>query len=318
MYEQLHLSEIPVIECNLECGNGKCYVLNNAPTCECYYESFPDKDGTNCEPFLIASDDWLPDNFLEDLTPGKKQFTTSATITSITEPKFISSDVISSELLCKTALVDCTNGTCNLKSGQPTCDCNENFTFDAVLKACISISMDTPICPLQCLDGRCIFDFMGDPICECDDGFILSELKYCLFDCPLDCANGECKFDFMGNPICFCNEGFALNKENKCEFICPLDCANGECVYDFTESPICSCNGGFSINEAGECEFICPLECVNGECKYDFMGSPTCLCDEGFLLNELKKCEFICPLECLNGKCQFEDIESSFCSCDEG
>ena len=77
-----------------------------------------------------------------------------------------------------------------------------------------------------------------------DEGYSLDESNNCTLNCPLDCADGECEFDYVGNSFCACNKGFALGSNSKCEFICPLDCQNGECKYDFMGNPICACNKG--------------------------------------------------------------------------
>ena len=87
----------------------------------------------------------------------------------------------------------------------------------------------SPSCGLRCDNGKCVFDFMGNPTCECDEGYELknsecdgskiqflqlfyyytlmifsffshfeSQAKSGSPNCPLTCENGRCIFDFMG------------------------------------------------------------------------------------------------------------------------
>ena len=68
----------------------------------------------------------------------------------------------------------------------------------------------TPSCGLACNNGRCVFDFIGDPTCECDVGFELknseckakaSATKPKIPACDLSCINGRCVFDFMASGL---------------------------------------------------------------------------------------------------------------------
>jgi hypothetical protein len=207
------------------------------------------------------------------------------------------------------------------------CECNESYQYNAENYTCISknsksskkplwpraeddenVDSGIPACGLPCENGRCTFDFMGNPTCTCEEGFSFkSEENTCensgIPACDLDCSNGRCTFDFMGNPTCTCNEGYTFQSDLKiCSLDCGLDCSNGKCgSYDFMGNPSCECDDGFDYNNDDKiCVnsgiLVCALPCENGRCTFDFMGNPTCTCEEGFFFNsEEKTCDSEIP-----------------------
>ncbi len=89
----------------------------------------------------------------------------------------------------------------------------------------------------------------------------------------IECINGRCAIDTMGNPICSCFDGW---KGVTCETpsCSEVDCGtNGTCIIGAEGVPICDCEGGWTgvnCEEQDLCFNVsCPATgvCIEGECS---------------------------------------------------
>uniref|UniRef100_A0A1I8MJU6 Wnt inhibitory factor 1 n=1 Tax=Musca domestica TaxID=7370 RepID=A0A1I8MJU6_MUSDO len=74
-----------------------------------------------------------------------------------------------------------------------------------------------PYCQ-SCHNGKCI----APEVCQCYDGYVLSDNKDCVFTCPISCLNGRCNLLRGG---CLCNSGYKLDETGQfCRPICRAGC----------------------------------------------------------------------------------------------
>ncbi len=143
-------------------------------------------------------------------------------------------------------------------------------------------SCDRPsICEdVNCNNGNCVIDTMGNASCKCWDNYTGDDCTIydpCL---TLSCSNGgTCTQDADGIAFCDCPDGFI---GPNCQYVDPcstLECLNGSpCIVAEDFSGYCDCPPGFIGVDCGTEDPCFGVECL--ENAYCYEGE--CFCQAGF------------------------------------
>ncbi|XP_073821262.1 uncharacterized protein [Musca autumnalis] len=104
-----------------------------------------------------------------------------------------------------------------------------------------------PYCQ-SCQNGKCI----APEVCQCHDGYVLSDNNDCVFACPISCLNGRCN---LLTRNCLCNSGYKLDETGQfCRPICRAGCGINP-LHNCTAPDVCGCVKGFSLTD-NDCQPI--------------------------------------------------------------
>ncbi|GJP30540.1 hypothetical protein CLOM_g3794 [Closterium sp. NIES-68] len=172
------------------------------------------------------------------------------------------------------------------------CECKTNYTMfeGKCTDVCV---IKEPDCASADVNSTC-YKRGGQGVCDCKEGYALSEDGKCTDTCDLKgCVGGTCNKYLDGMAYCSCDAdaGFVLLADQlTCEHVCiSKNCEandpNSYCTWTRENGASCPCQLKFQ-ESAGKCTDTCELQKCgeHSECQYHDDGSAYCVCDTGFTL----------------------------------